>query len=209
MGIRLITAATLEPVTVAEAKANAADDGTENDAVLWPMLIAAARERAEQYMGAAIMQRTLEQTLDRFPLPSEADTGFEVLPAWNKHHTGPGAVACPLLVSQVQYVDTAGTTQTLAGASYMVDETVWPFWLLPAVDTEWPSTREQANAVTIRYVVGYDAQNKVPPGIRGWMLVTTAFLYAQREAMVLDGKVAEIPNRYVDAALDPYRQFKL
>ena len=209
MGTRLITAATLEPITVAEAKANAADDLTVNDAVLWPMLIAAARERAEQYMGAAIMQRTLEQTYDRFALSGEADAGFDVIPAWNKHHTGPGAVACPLTVNQVQYVDEAGTTQTLAGASYTLDETVWPFWLLPAVDTEWPATRAQANAVTVRYTVGYDAQAKVPPGIRGWLLMTTAFLFAQREAMVLDGKVAEIPNQYVDAALVPYRQFKL
>lgn len=206
MGIRLITAATLEPITVAEAKANANDDGTENDAVLWPLLIAAARERAEQYMGAVIMQRDLEQTLDAFP---DAEIEIDTPPAWNKMHGGLGAVACPLSVIQLQYVDAAGTTQTLAGSEYRLDESVWPFYVLPAVDTAWPATRDQANAVLLRYRAGYDAQAKVPPAVRGWLLMTTAFLFANREAMVVDGRVAEIPNRFVDAALDPYRLWRV
>ena len=45
--------------------------------------------------------------------------------------------------------------------------------------------------------------------MKAWILLTAAFIYAQREAMVLGGKVAEIPNRWVDSLLDPYRVFKV
>lgn len=205
MGIQLVTPVSLEPITMAEAKANANDDGTENDAWLWPLLISAARARAEQYMEAAIMRRTITQTVDAFP---EAEIEFEVLPAWNKMDAA--TVACPLAVTAVQYVDAAGTTQTLAASAYTLDKAKWPFWLLPAVSTEWPATREQADAVLITVQLGYATQAEVPAAIRHWMLATTAFLFAQREAFVIGGsRVGEIPNRYIDAALDPYRQWKV
>ena len=45
--------------------------------------------------------------------------------------------------------------------------------------------------------------------MRAWLLLTAAFIYAQREVMVLGGKVAEIPARFVDSLLDPYRLFKV
>jgi hypothetical protein len=95
----------------------------------------------------------------------------------------------------------------VAGASYTLESSIWPFYVLPAFDFEWPSTREQANAVTVRYVVGYDSATKVPGDVRAWLLMTVAFLFAQREAMVMDGRVTDIPNRYIDAMLDPYRVF--
>lgn len=205
MGIQLITAATLEPITVAEAKLQCQIDTSDFDTLL-PLLIAAARQKAENYMDAAIMQRTVEMTLDAFP---EAEIRLEQPVAWNKLHGGLGAVACPVSITSVNYVDTAGATQTLAGSAYSLDLSVWPFYLLPAVDTEWPDTRDQANAVTIRYQLGYDATSKVPADIRAWLLMTVDFMFANRESMVLDGKVAEIPNRWTDALLDPYRVFEV
>ena len=107
------------------------------------------------------------------------------------------------------YVDDAGATQTLSGSAYTLETSIWPFYVLPAYLTDWPDTRDQANAVTVRYTLGYDATTKVPGDIRGWLLMTVAFLFAQREAMVVDGRVSEIPNRYTDSMLDPYRVFRV
>lgn len=201
MGLKVFTPAAIEPITLAEAKLQCQIDTTDWDTLL-PLLIAAARAKAENYMGAAIMQRTLDQTLDAFP---DAEIALEQPPAWN--NTVP--LACPLSISSITYVDDAGTTQTLAGAAYTLDTSIWPFYVLPAFDTEWPSTRDQANAVTVRYVLGYSSQAAVPGDIRGWLLMTVAFLFAQRESIMMDGRVSEIPSRWTDAMLDPYRVFRV
>lgn len=180
MGTRIITAPTLEPVTRTEAKANARVDTTDDD-TWFDAAIAAARQAAEGYMQAVCMQRTLELTLDAWP--SDADVNLEVPPAWNKTHT----VAAPISVTSVSYVDTAGATQTLASNLYTLDESRWPgWWLLPAYDTNWPDTRDQANAVTVRYVVGYDSQAKVPADIKAFILAHVAHFYGPgREGAVL------------------------
>lgn len=201
MGLNIVTAPTLEPITLAEAKAHCRVDTSDDDALLG-VLIQAARAKAEGMMHAAIMQRTVDQTLDAFP---EAEIEIALPPACNGKGWNPGAaVAAPLAVTSIGYVDTAGAAQTLLNTTYTLDTSSWPYWVLPAVDTEWPATRAQANAVTLRYTTGYDAVAKVPGDIRAWLLLTVAFLYANREALVLGGRVEEIPGRFTDSLLDPY-----
>lgn len=190
MGLKLITAAATEPITLAQLKAQCRVDTSDDDAVL-TLAIQAARAKAENYTGTAIISQVWDQTLDEFP---EAE--IELLK--------PPVTA----VTSVSYVDEAGATQVLAGSSYSLDNTTFPGWLLPAYGSEWPATRDQANAVTIRYATGYADANAVPGDMRAWLLLTAAFIYAQREVMVLGGKVAEIPARFVDSLLDPYRVFK-
>lgn len=191
MGLRLISAAGSEPITLAQLKSQCRVDTSDEDAVL-TLAIQAARAKAENYTGTAIISQVWEQTIDSFP---EAE--IELLK--------PPVSA----VNAVTYVDAAGATQTLAGASYTLDTTTFPGWLLPAYGTEWPDTRDQANSVTIRFTTGYADANSVPGDMRAWLLLTAAFIYAQREVMVLGGKVAEIPARFVDSLLDPYRVFKV
>ncbi len=202
MGQKLFAAPTLEPLSLADARmqCNITAGDTTYDAEL-AAYIAAARAKAENYMGAVIMQRTVDLTLDAFPV--DDDVQLEQPPAWNTQCVVP----LPLSVTSVKYIDTAGTEQTLAGSAYALDDSNWPFWLLRAVDTEWPDTRDQANAVTIRVVKGYDAQSKIPGDVRVWLLLTVGFLFAHREAFDTAGKVAEIPSRFVDSLLDPYRVF--
>lgn len=191
MGLKLITAAATEPITLAQIKAQCRVDTTDEDAVL-TLAIQAARAKAENYTGTAIISQVWEQTLDTFPAAE-----IELLK--------PPVTA----INAVTYVDAEGATQTLPGASYALDATTFPGWLLPAYGTEWPVTRDQANAVTIRFTTGYADANAVPGDMRAWLLLTAAFIYAQREVMVLGGKVAEIPARFVDSLLDPYRVFKV
>ena len=191
MGLKLITAAITEPITLAQLKAQCRVDTTDDDAVL-TLAIQAARAKAENYTGTAIISQVWDQTLDAFP---EAEIELLKPPVTT--------------INSVTYVDAAGATQTLPGASYSLDAATFPGWLLPAYGTEWPETRDQANAVTIRFTTGYADANSVPGDMRAWLLLTAAFIYAQREVMVLGGKVAEIPARFVDSLLDPYRLFKV
>lgn len=204
MGIEIITPPAIEPLDIAEARAQcelAAGDTTWDE--LLNMAIAAAREAAEQRMGAVLIQRTVDQTLDRFPCAGEADISIEDPPAWNSRCV----VACPLQVTLVSYVDEAGATQVLAGSNYTLDKSNWPFWLLPAYGVEWPATREQANALRIRVVKGYGQRADIPATVRWWLRLAVGFAFAHREQFDLTGKVAEIPGRFADSLLDPYRMF--
>ena len=191
MGLKLITAAGSEPITLTQLKAQCRVDTTDDDAVL-TLAIAAARAKAENYTGTAIISQTWEQTLDAFP---EAEIELLKPPVTS--------------ITSLTYIDTAGATQTISAGNYALDAGTFPGWLLPAYGYEWPETREQANAVTLRYVTGYADATAVPGDMRAWLLMTAAFIYAQREVMVLGGKVAEIPSRFCDSLLDPYRVFKV
>lgn len=191
MGLKLITPPAAEPISLAELKLQCRVDTTDDDTLLG-LFIQAARAKAENYTGTSLMVQTWDQTLDAFP---EAE--IELL--------RPPVTA----ITSVTYVDALGATQTLLSTLYTLDAATFPGWLLPAFDSPWPDTRDQANAVTIRYATGYANAAAIPGDVRAWLLMTAAFLYTQREVMVLGGKVAEIPSRFIDALLDPYRVFKV
>lgn len=191
MGLKLFTAPSTEPITLAQLKAQCRVDTNDEDAVL-TLAIAAARAKAENYTGTALISQVWDQTLDAFPCAE-----IELLK--------PPVTT----INEVTYVDEAGAVQTLSNSAYTLDASTFPGWLLPAFGTDWPATRDQANAVKIRFTAGYADANAVPADIRAWLLLTAAFIYAQREVMVLGGKIAEIPGRWCDSLLDPYRVFKV
>lgn len=194
MSLTLITPPAVEPVTLAEARAQCRIDGTDEDALL-TIAIAAARSRAEHETGRRLITQTWRQTLDAFPITS--DIRLEVPPVAS--------------ISQLQYVDAAGTLQTLAGSAYVLDAAVGPAgWLYPADGTTWPETDDVLNAVRIDIVAGYGADGSfVPSDIRAWMLLTIGYLYAQREAIDVTGKAVALPNRWCDALLDAHRVYGL
>jgi uncharacterized phiE125 gp8 family phage protein len=191
MGMTLTAAPAVEPISLAELKLQARIDYSDEDALL-ALIIAAARAKCESYTGRSLITQTWAQMLDEFP-------AFEI------ELLRPPVTA----INSVTYIDTAGATQTLSSPLYTLDAATHPGWLLPAYATDWPDTRDQANAVTITYVCGYASAAAIPADLRAWLLLTAAFLYAQRETMVLDGKVAEIPGRFIDSLLDPYRVFRM
>jgi uncharacterized phiE125 gp8 family phage protein len=201
MGLKLITAPTLEPITLVELKAQSRIDTADEDALLG-IYIAAARAKAESYTGAALMAQTWEQTLDGFPCAA-----IEILrpAAWSASSTA----AYPLTLTSITYLDAGGVTQTLSNTLYTTDLGTFPGWVLPKVDTAWPATSGAANSVTLRYSVGYATPAEVPANARAWLLLTAAYLCRQREAMVTAERVAEIPARWVDSLIDPYRVFKV
>lgn len=120
-------------------------------------LISAARGAAEQELGRSIALATWETYLDAFP--------DEIKLAWP-----------PILtVVSVTYIDMNGDSQLLAPASYSLDSKSEPGWLLAAWDTDWPATRDVANAVTVRYTAGYGAS--CPEWIKQWMLLAVRAMY--------------------------------
>jgi len=203
VGIKLITAPASEPITLDEAKDHLRVDVSEDDALI-TTLIVAAREAAEHITGRALMQQTWELALDCFHDIEDCDLRYRI----GRHAYRINIPKPPLVsITSVKYYDTDGTLQTMASSDYQLDDHSEPARLMPAYGTCWPSTRDQANAVMIRYVAGYADAASVPQQIKNWMLLRIGMLYENRESVAAGVTLTEVP--YVDCLLDAYRIWSL
>ena len=189
MGLSLIVPASEEPITVAEAKASpslrvaVATDDTDIGT-----LITTARDMAETITRRAFITQTWELVLDGFP------TGGIVLPL------------PPLQsVASIKYIDTDGAQQTLDALLYAVDTDSEPGLVVPAYGESWPSTRDEVNAVRVRFVAGYGAAADVPAAIKTWIKMRAGTLYDNPQALVVGQTVMNVPRDFIDGLLDGYR----
>lgn len=189
MGLSLIVPASEEPITVAEAKASpslrvaVATDDTDIGT-----LITTARDMAETITRRAFITQTWELVLDGFP------TGGIVLPL------------PPLQsVASIKYIDDNGDQQTLDALLYAVDTDSEPGLVVPAYGESWPSTRDEVNAVRVRFVAGYGAAADVPAAIKTWIKMRAGTLYDNPQALVVGQTVMNVPRDFIDGLLDGYR----
>lgn len=187
MALKLITAATGLAVTLAEAKAHCRVDTSDDDALITAM-ITAATEVAEQMTSRAIMPQTWELTLDAFP------SAFEL---------------CRVPVASITsltYTDTTGVDQVMSGGAYSLDnyDDFGPTYVVPAYDTEWPDTRDQINAVKVRFVAGYANAAAVPEPIKSWIKLQVGAMYENRESEVT-GNIVSVKLGFADRLLDRYK----
>jgi uncharacterized phiE125 gp8 family phage protein len=194
MALRQITAPTVEPVTLAEAKTHLREslDDADNDAYI-EALITTARETAEDRANRSFMLQTLELTLDAFPTSIRLDR------------------APVLAVSLLEYMDAdTGSYVTLSTDSYTVDSASEPGWIVPAYGYSWPTPRCAINAVKVTYTAGYSdsgtaatARAAVPKTVRQWILLMIGSLYRHRSIEVTGANVSEL--QYADDMIDRYR----
>lgn len=177
MTLKLITAATTFPVTRAEAKNQCRIDSdiTADDSRI-DVLIEAATLACEHELGdRALMTQTWERVLDEFPADA-IELGK------------PPAASIVL----VKYIDVNEVEQTMSSADYSHDtDTDEGRWLLPAIDTDWPSTLDTANAVRVRFSAGYGAAAAVPAAIKTWILLYVEHAYLRKD-------MPEWANRLLD-----------
>lgn len=172
MSLTQSVAPTVEPITTAEAKAQA-HVSTAADADYIDSLIAASREQCEIEQARSYITQTWVLRLDRFPAEIE-------LPR-------PPVQS----VTSVAYIDTDGDSQTLTvDTDYQVSLNGVPPRIMPAVDKEWPTVRESAyDAVTVTYVAGYGGTGSdVPDNVKLAVKILVAHWYRLREPVV-DGSI--------------------
>jgi uncharacterized phiE125 gp8 family phage protein len=163
----LTTAPTLEPLTVAEAKAQIRSVQSSEDAVI-TSYIRAARQAAENYLGYGLLtqswQLNLSDFVDVIPLPMA------------------GKLAS---VTHVKYYDEAGAQQTLSSAVYTVDTRSRPGRIAIAADQSWPAIQSlrKVNRIEIQYVVGWTTRDLVPDAIKQGMRVLIGNMDADRDGM--------------------------
>ena len=195
----LVTAPTVEPVTLDEVKAYAKVDGTDDDSLL-TLLIATARRLAEQYTGRAFLTQTWLLTQDSFTSYAE-----DVPPAGVYLAPSPTAISDLQTVhlprQPVQSVESVKVTDP-AGAQTIVPAAT--YWLDPAnadlalrQGQSWPGNLRDAAAVAIMFKAGYgDTADKVPADIRQAVLMQTTAMYGNRMCTDIAPGVAAILDSY-------------
>ncbi len=180
--VRVVVKPPVEPVTVAELKAQCRIDVDDEDTLL-DIYISAAREWAEKFCQRAIVEQTVEWALDAWPCGSVELPWGDVIE-----------------VESVTYTDQDGVAQVWNAAEYEVETYSELARLYPAFGYSFPAARCEPGAVVVRYRAGYapddgsptDYTGNVPAAIKAAILMTAAHWYEHREA-VLDGTVTEAP----------------
>lgn len=203
MALKLITAPVALAVSLIEAKAHLRVDSADDDTLITAM-IGAATEMAEQKTGRAMMAQTWELSLDSF---------------WNKSTLPkPNGYPNPLspvleltrvpvqTVTSITYTSTAGVSTLYSSLLYVLDITddYGAAYINPAYGSAWPATRNEANAVKVRYVAGYASAAAVPESIKSWIKLMVGAMYENREAEVVANGSA-ISLGFADHLLDRYK----
>ena len=207
MGLQLIQAPGVEPVTVEDA-IEYLREYADAPAAQIALLIGAARRFAEQKCNASFITQKWRLTIDAFP--GRYSQGHS--PAGQIYGIPPN---CLLLergpvqsIESIVYTDMAGATQTItspAAPDYAIDLSGGIGRMTPGFGRIWPITLPQIGAAQINFTAGYGADGSaVPEGIRHWILMRVATLYENREeSMVAKGGVIT-PLPHVDSLLEPY-----
>ena len=192
MTLTLITAPATEPLTLSEAKAHCRVEHALDDTLI-TALITAARLAAEHELQRPLITQTWQAAYEAFP--SEI---------WGINAIALGKFR-PIAITSITYLDQDGVDAVLAPSAYVLDSATVPGWVHPAYNTSWPSAREFANSVRIRFTAGYGAAADVPQCIKQWMLLMIGSMYAFREATT-DRAQARLP--YINSLLDPERVYQ-
>jgi uncharacterized phiE125 gp8 family phage protein len=189
MGLSIVTQPASEPLSLAEAKSHLRVDISDDDTLIGEY-IESARVFAEGVTRRAFVAQTWDFTLDRFPL---------------------GAIKLPVQpvtsVSYVQYVDTAGSTQTFTEgtspdvAKYDVFTDGPRSTIVPKYNQVWPDTRDHPNVVTVRFVAGYTA---FPADLKQALRLLVGHQYENREAVIIGFTVIEELPLAVQSFLSPF-----
>jgi uncharacterized phiE125 gp8 family phage protein len=157
------TAATTEPVTVAEAKAHLRVTHNSDDALIGA-LITAAREAVEQNTGRALAEAAYRHASD------EEIGVLNRLPLWPVDS-----------VSEVSYADAEGARVVIDPADYVVDGDRATVALVPPAD---------GDRLSVDFAVD---PAHVPVSLKYAILLVVGDLYANPEATITGETVADNP----------------
>lgn len=194
MSYTVITPATLKPLTVQEVKDFLRVDSDAEDTLLG-VLIDAATEVAQHYLGRFLLTTVIEEFYDFFPVYKTGVDPFQG--DRNIIYLSRGPVQS---VASVKYIDGNGDEQTVTATDYRTDLVSEPARIMP--DYGWYGTKDTVNAVIIRYTSGYTQASDVPANIKVALLLIIAEMYEKRV-----DSVHRMPTAS-EHLLNPYRVFR-
>jgi len=216
--LRLVTDAASEPVTLAEAKAYARVDISDDDALI-TALISAARRRVEKETGLALLTQSWVAVLDRWP--DSASGGGLSSPWWDGVREGPLMMLSPSsvieipkrpfqAVTQIRLRDAYGDFVDVGPSIYYTEISDMRGRILRVLGRIWPViVMAPRSAIEISFTVGFDADPY--DGVPGDLLTAIKMLvkhwYDNRE-LVSEGRVGALPQ-HIGTILGSYRATRL
>lgn len=175
--IKLITPPVDEPLTLEQVKTDRGGiNHSEHDQMLTDLIVA-ARERAENVTGRALMPQVWQQ------LHVKATAELELV-RWPVH----GVVS----------VTIDGEEQDIAALMASGDIELWDGDRAMLISPLFWGRR-----VVVQYAAGYLNDDQVPAPIKKWMLMQIGSMYEHRESEVVG--VATNKLKYVDSLIQPFR----
>lgn len=187
MAYTIVTGPASEPLTLTEVKLHLRVDHSSDDNLI-TMLIQAAREYVEQTTGRALLSQTIREYWDDFPTCCTLDLALSPLTS----------------VTNFQYIDEDGATQTISGSNYTADTVSKPARIVKRDDYTWPTVDDIPNAVWVTYVAGAANAGALDASLKQAMLLQIGYWYENREDM----PVNETNNPRIRSAgwiLDKYK----
>jgi len=197
MRLKVITAPTAEPITLANAKLHVRVDIDDDDDLI-ERLITTARQHAETITRRAIASATYELVLDDFPDLSDEEIKLPRPPLES--------------VTSIKYTDSDGDETEWDSSKYIVYDSE-PAVIVPAYGESYPFfTPYPKGAVKVRYVAGYkadpdDPELELPEPIKEAMLLMITDLYENRGELLERGHIPKAILVTADNLLMPYRIF--
>jgi len=189
MASTLLTAPSVEPISLTEAKAHLRIDHTAEDDTITEMIVA-ARQALEDSSGLALITQSWRVALDAWP------GLFVELPKRPAQS-----------VTEVRVTNLNGVETIIESAAYDLKSAGGLARLVKTPAAVWPTPGRLAGGIEIDYVAGYgDAAANVPRALRQALLMVIAHVYENRELMGDAG--APLPAG-VDALIAPYRRVRL
>lgn len=185
MRTKLITAPTVEPVTLAEVKAQLAISDDLRDDVL-ERRIKEARLFAENFTERSFNTKVLEVALDAF-----ADK--IVLPGSPVQS-----------IDQVKYYDSDSVDQTLDSATYTLDDYGDIHYMRLAAGKDWPTPYSISNTVRIQYTAGYGLADDVPEVLKEAIMLTVGHWTRYQASAESGVSITRVPFA-VENLLNQYR----
>lgn len=160
-----VTAPSVSPISLAEAKAQMRVEGNDDDIVIQRLIDAAvAFVDAQGVLGFAMITQTWGQWLS----PNPGTVQLSLGPVQS--------------VSAVKYYDVDGVLQTATLSDFNVFGTPNRITVSPKAGKAWPVTQTRDDAIKIEYVVGYGATSaSVPQTVRHALMMLVAHWYENRE----------------------------
>lgn len=190
MALVMTAAPAAEPISLSEAKAHLRVDGSDEDALI-ASLIVAARLLVERTLGLALVTQGWSYFLD----------------AWPER----GCITLPLLpvqaVSAVTVHDKDGGATVLDAESYAVDVLSTPARVVLSMALP-PITPRAFNSFEVAFTVGFGDAGDVPQPIRQAVLLLVAHWFEGRAPVELGPGPQEVPA-IAAGLLQPYRRVRL
>jgi phage conserved hypothetical protein, phiE125 gp8 family len=177
--LELIDAPAVEPITLAEAKAQMRVEHTDDDTIIERLIdVAISYTDVTGALGKAM----ITQKWGQWVAPNPTDVTLILGPVQ--------------AVTAVKYYDLDGVLQDDDYNNYDAFGTATATVIKPKTGFNWPTSQQRSDSIKIEYEIGYgDTAADVPAVVKHALLMLVSYLYENRETAQMDA-LQEVPYGY-------------